>query len=70
MFSSVDLPLPEAPSRHDEFARVKIEVDAVQRDDVDLAGVIDLANAAGFENDAGGFRRRRGNCGIHRVAGR
>ncbi len=53
----------------DELAGVELDVHAVEGDHVELAGVIDLADTARFEDDARG-NRRWSEDGIHRAAGR
>ena len=52
----------------DKFTGVELDIHAVQRDHIELAGVIDLPHAAGLEDDPGG-NRRRGEVGIHRAGG-
>ena len=46
MFSSVDLPLPEGPSRTTNSPLVQVDVDAAQRVHLDLAHSIHLGQAA------------------------
>ena len=38
------------PEQHDEFARVKVQIDAAQRVHLDLAHAIDLGEPARFED--------------------
>ena len=52
MFSSVDLPLPEAPSSTTNSPREQVEIHAAQRVHLDLAHPIDLGQARARERPA------------------
>ena len=51
MLSSVDLPQPDGPSRHDESAFVEGQVDVPERVHLDLAHAVDLRQVADVEED-------------------
>ncbi len=57
MLSRVDLPLPEAPEHHHEFAREQVEIHAAQGMHVDLAHAIDLGQAGRTEHGLRGMLR-------------
>ena len=55
MLSSVDLPEPEGPEQHDEFALVDVEIDVPEGVDLDFAHPIGLGQIAGLKHHATRF---------------
>ena len=58
MFSSVDLPEPDGPTMATNSPGLDLEVDPLQRLDLDRAGVVDLAQVAHVDDRRGRLHDR------------